>query len=76
MNEVVRVEYYRVLQDKLKGERARADLVDEVARLQGECDELQTQLRRKIGRGETTGRRSSTSPRKTPASRRAKRRHP
>jgi len=60
MNEVVRVEYYRVLQEKIQADRARAELVDEVARLKSQCEELQSQLRRKVGRGETTGRRSAS----------------
>ena len=64
MNEVVRVEYYRVLQDKIQADRARAELVEEVARLKGECEDLKARLRRKAGRGETTGRRSPSAPRK------------
>ncbi len=68
MNEVVRVEYYRVLQDKMQGDRARAELVEEVARLKGECEDLKARLRRKVGRGETTGRRSPSAPRKTSSS--------
>jgi hypothetical protein len=70
MNEIVRVEYYRVLQEKIAAERSRAGLVEDVARLQSECDELKRRLRRKIGRGETTGRRSPASPPK--ASRRGR----
>ena len=70
MNESVRVEYYRVLQDKIRGDRARAELVDEVARLKGECEELKQSLRRKAGRGETTGRRSPAAPRKRSSARR------
>jgi hypothetical protein len=73
MNEVVRVEYYRVLQEKLKGDRVRAELVEEVARLKTECEDLKARLRRKIGRGETTGRRSPAAPRKTSSSQRARR---
>jgi hypothetical protein len=67
MNEVVRVEYYRVLQEKIQADRARAELVDEVARLKGECEDLQARLRRKAGRGETTGRRAPAAPRQPPS---------
>ena len=68
MNEVVRAEYYRVLQDKIAGERIRSELTEEVARLKAE-------LRRKRGRGETVGRRSpSVSRKRPPASRRRRRR--
>jgi len=74
MNEIVRAEHYGVLQDKVRVERARAELVEEVARLKGECEELKSRLRRKIGRGETTGRRAPAAPRKTSASRRLRRR--
>ena len=75
MNEVVRVEYYRVLQEKIAMDRVRAELVDEVARLKGECDNLRMRLRRKIGRGEATGRRAAGGPRKPmSSSRRARRR--
>jgi hypothetical protein len=59
MNEVVRVEYYRVLQQKIQADRARAELVDELARAKAECRDLQSRLRRKLGRGETSGRRST-----------------
>jgi hypothetical protein len=59
MNEVVRVEYYRVLQEKIQVDRARAELVDELARVKAECQDLQARLRRKVGRGETIGRRST-----------------
>jgi hypothetical protein len=61
MNEVVRVEYYRLLQEKIKAERARAELVVEVARLKGDCEDLRRELRPRIGRGETTARRKRSS---------------
>jgi len=68
MNEVVRGEYYRLLQDKTKGDRARAELALEVARLKDECEDLKSRLRRKTGRGETTGRRAPAAPRKASSS--------
>jgi hypothetical protein len=75
MNEVVRVEYYRVLQEKIAMDRVRAELIDEVARLKGECDDLKMRLRRKLGRGEATGRRAPGGPRKpSSSSHRARRR--
>jgi hypothetical protein len=74
MNEVVRAEYYRVLQDKIAGERIRSELTEEVARLKGEGEALKAQLRRKLGRGETVGRRSPSVSRKRPPSSRPRRR--
>jgi hypothetical protein len=70
MNEVVRTEYYRLLQEKTQGERIRGDLVEELARLKGECDALKAQLQRKIGTGDVPGRRASASSRKRSARRR------
>jgi len=72
--EILRAEYYRTLQDKVQSDRSRAELIEEVARLKGEGEELKAQLRRKLGRGETTGRRSPAAPRKKLSSRRSRRR--
>jgi hypothetical protein len=74
MNEAVRVEYFGVLQEKIKADRARAELVGELARLKRECEDLQRRLHRKIGRGRSIARRASASPRKpTSSSQRARR---
>jgi hypothetical protein len=74
MNEILRRKHDRMLKDKVEHDRARAELIEELARLKGEGEELKAQLRRKIGRGETTGRRSPAAPRKKLSSRRSRRR--
>ena len=68
MNEVVRVEYYRVLQDKIQTERVRAELALEVARLKSECENLRARLGRKVRREVMGGRRAPEAPRKRSSS--------
>ena len=62
MNELIRGEYYRILQEKMKGDRERSELVSKVARLEAEVERL-----RRIPRaaaGERAGpRRRRSSPR-------------
>ena len=59
MNEIIRAEYYRVLQEKIRGDRARTELAEELARAKG---------------GERPSRRpAGRTPRKLPAGRRRRR---
>ena len=58
MNEIIRGEYYRVLQEKIRGDRTRAELAEELARERGEG-----RVRRATGR----------TSRKSPAARRGRR---
>jgi hypothetical protein len=74
MNEVVRVEYYRILQEKIRTDRARAELALEVSRLRGECEDLRARLGRKVGRRETRGRRAPEAPAQRSSSPRGARR--
>ena len=70
MNELVRAEYYRILQEKIRIEQSRAELAGEFSRSKGEHEELQRRMRRRIGRREAVGRRSTTAS----SSRRSRRR--
>jgi len=47
MNEMVRVEYYRVLQEKMAGDRERSELTSELTRLRAQLDALRRDLRRR-----------------------------
>lgn len=61
MNEMVRGEYYRILQEKIRIEQTRAELAGELSRLKDEHEELKRKLRRRIGRSEAVGRRSPSA---------------
>jgi hypothetical protein len=50
MNELVRGEYYRILQEKMAGDRERNELTSELTRLQARIDALRAELRRKSRR--------------------------
>ena len=65
MNELVRSEYYRVLQEKMAGDQERNELTAELARLHAQIDVLKRAPRRRISP-------TSRSPRrkKSPSSRR------
>ena len=58
MNELVRVEYYRVLQEKMAGDRERHELTSELTRIKARLDALRGELRRK-SRGSPRDRASS-----------------
>lgn len=66
MNEVVRGEYYRLLQEKMKGDRQRAELVEELGRAKAEGEGLRRQLRRRRPVRASPRRRSSGPSRKRP----------
>lgn len=74
MNEVVRVEYYQVLQEKMKGDRIRNELTRELSALREECDALRRQLRHRSERAEGPGRRISGEEGKKPSTPRRRRR--
>lgn len=61
MNEIIRVEYYRVLQEKIRGDRTRTELAEELARAK---DQL---------RGEGRSRRPAGRTPRKPAGRRRRR---
>lgn len=48
MNELVRTEYYRILQEKMAGDQERLQLTMELARLRSQIDELRLANRRRI----------------------------
>lgn len=58
MNELVRVEYYRILQDKMKGDRRRSELLAEVSRLKDRIEELRRRPRPRRTRRASRTRRS------------------
>jgi hypothetical protein len=62
MNDLIRTEYYQVLQEKIRSERARRELAEELARAR----DLAESLRRKLRLQERGGR----TPRRTPSLRR------
>ncbi len=70
MNEIIRREYYRVLQDKIRGEQARTQLAEELARAKDLIGFLHLRLR--LGRsGER--RSSGRTPRKASSRHRGRR---
>lgn len=65
MNELVRIEYYRVLREKMAGDKERNELTSELVRLRAEIDALRQALQRRIRPGSPAPRRG-----KPPTSRR------
>ena len=63
MNELVRAEYYRILEEKMKGDRARSELTSELTRLRAQVERL-----RGGAAARRTARRKAASPRRRPSS--------
>jgi hypothetical protein len=62
MNELVRTEYYRILQEKMAGDQERHQLTLELTRLKTQLDHLQKEGRRRLrptGRDSRRGKSSS-----------------